>query len=71
MDHLPKFHLNRTVNEPEMQFYENCMNQKNWWRLTPRIRRLAPGGTKLLPDGYCCAKSTKTTFFMNQHTTHL
>ena len=47
-----------------MQFYENCANQKNWWRLAPRIRRLAPGG-------YCYAKCTKNSIFVNQHTTHL
>ena len=70
MDHLSKFHLNRTVNELENQFHENCTNQKNWWRLAPRIRRLAPGGTKLPPggtklplDGYCCAKSMKNNIF--------
>jgi len=46
-----------------MQFYKNCANQKNWWRLAPKIRRLAPGGTKLLPGGYGCAKSTKNNVF--------
>jgi len=46
-----------------MQFYENCANQKNWWRLAPRIRRLVPGGTKIPPGGYCYAKSTKNNIF--------
>ena len=62
MDHLSKFHLNQTVNR-EMQFYENCANQKNWWRLVPRIRQLAPGGTKIPLGNYCYVKSTKNNVF--------
>jgi len=53
-----------------MHFYKNCANQKNWWRLVPRIRRLAPdgtkpppGGTKPPPSDYCCVKSMKNNIF--------
>jgi len=47
----------------EMQFYENCTNKKNWWRLAPRIRKVAPGETKIPPGGICCTKSMKNIIF--------
>jgi len=47
----------------KMQFYKNYANQKNWWCLAPRTRRLAPGKTKLPPSGYCCTRSMKNSIF--------
>ena len=52
--HLPKFHLNRTVNE-----VGNTVLQK----LNKLEKSVAPGGMKLAPGGSCSTKSTKNSIF--------
>jgi len=55
-----------------MQFYENCTNQKNWWRLAPKIRSLVPSRIELAPGGSCSAKNTKNSVFCeSEHHTSL
>ena len=36
MDHLSKFHLNRTVNEPENAVLRKLRKLEKWWRLAPK-----------------------------------
>jgi len=60
------------VNESEMQFYQNCANQKNGGAKRPVVRNLALGGTKPALDGSCRAKSTKKQrFFMKRTPTRI
>ena len=69
-DHLPKFHLNRTVNESENAVLQKLRKLEKLVAPSARISSLEPGSTKLLLGGSCSAKIRKTTFFMNQNTTH-
>jgi len=72
MDHLSKFHLNRTVNEPENLVLWKLRKPEKWWRLTPRSEDVAPGGTELAPCGSCSAKNTKNSIFReSEHHTSL
>jgi len=58
-----------------MQFYKNCMNQKNWWRLAPRSEE---GGAwrnyaSIAPPGDSCfVKNNKNNVFReSRHHTSL
>jgi len=63
MDHLSKFHLNRTVNEQGNAVLRKLHELEKWWRPAPKIRKVAPGGTILLPGGSCSAKNMKNNVF--------
>jgi len=52
--HLPKFHLNRTVNEA---------GNAVLWKLRRLEKSVAPGGMKLASGGCCSTKSTKNSVF--------
>ena len=68
MDHLSKFYLNRIVNEPGNAVLRKLHALEKLWRLAPRIKSLAPGGTNPARGGSCSMKIWKTTFFVNQNT---
>jgi len=68
MDHLSNFTLIGWLTNREMQFYKNCANQKNWWRLAPRISSLAPGSTNPMLGSSYSSKIWKTTSFVNRNT---
>jgi len=55
VNHLPKFHLNRTVNE-----LENAVLQKLH---KPEMKSLVPGGIKPTHGGSYCTKITKNNVF--------
>jgi len=63
MDHLSKFHWNRTINELENAVLQKLHKLEKWWRLAPRSKDVAPGGTELPPGGFCFAKNTKNNVF--------
>jgi len=41
MEHLSKFHLNRTLNEPGNAVLQKLRKPKKWWRLM--LRNQKPG----------------------------
>jgi len=67
---LPKFHLNRTVNESAIVVLRKLRRLGKLVAPSAIISSLAPGGTKLPPGGSCFAKIRKIAFFVNQNTTH-
>jgi len=72
MDHLPQFHLNRTVNEPGKAVLRKLRKLEKWLRLAPRSEDVAPDGTELAPGGTCSAKITKNSIFReSKHHTSL
>ena len=70
MKNLPKFHLNRTVNESGNAVLRKLRRPGKLVAPSARISSPAPGGTKLPPGGSSSAKIQKTAFFVNQNTTH-
>jgi len=71
-NHLSKFHLNRTVNEPGNTVLRKVRELEKWWRLAPRIRKVAPGGTILPSGSSCSAKNMKNNIFReSKHHTSL
>ena len=71
MDLLSKFHPNRTVNEPGNAVLRKLRKPEKVVAPSTQKWKVAPGGTVLALSGSCCAKSTKTTFFVNQSTPHI
>ena len=63
VNHLPKFHLNWTVNEMGNAVLKKLRELQKLWCLAPKIRKVAPGGTILLPGGSCFAKNMKNNVF--------
>jgi len=63
MDHLSKFHLNRTVNELGNAILRTPANQKKVVAPSAQKWKVTPSGTVLPPGGPCCAKSTKNSIF--------
>jgi len=68
MDHLSKFHLNRTINEPKNAILKKLREPKKLVAPSAQNSSLAPGGTNPAPGGSCSAKIRKIVFFVNQNT---
>jgi len=63
MDHLSKFHLNRTINKSENASLRKLCEPEKLVVPSAQNQTTSASGTKIPPGGYCYAKSTKNSVF--------
>ena len=66
MDHLSKFHLNRTVNEPGNAVLWKLRKLEKWWRHGLEVRRWRLARLNYRPTVPVARKVQKTVFFVNR-----
>jgi len=67
MDHLSKFHQNRTVNESKNTILRKLRKPEKWWRLVPRNQELDAWRYKTSARRFLLReKSEKQHFFMKR-----
>jgi len=63
MDHLSKFHLNRTVNESENAVLQKLRELEKWWRLAPIYQKPSAWRYKTNAGRFLFCENTKNNIF--------